>query len=103
MNIVIFGAGQYGIRLLYELLARGIKPKYFIDNNPNKIGKKFYGVPCYPITQIEKDEKIHVVIAQKLYKEAYEQINRMSVDNVAMKIEIDKLLLRVQPNKIPIE
>ena len=31
-EIAIFGAGQYGIRIKYELESRLIKPKYFIDN-----------------------------------------------------------------------
>lgn len=44
-RIVIFGAGQYGVRMHYELLKRGIEAELFLDNSTEKNQKIIDGLP----------------------------------------------------------
>lgn len=64
--IAIFGAGQYGLRIKYELASRLVKADYFIDNDPNKWGKVIDGIPCVSMEEAacRKDDTL-VIIAQR--------------------------------------
>lgn len=50
-NIVIFGAAENGLRLKRDLQSEGIHTKYFIDNNPQKIGNKLDGIDILSFAQ----------------------------------------------------
>lgn len=100
-NIVIFGAGQYGCRILYELQARGIYPLYFIDNNIEKAGSIVHGLPCHKVEYIDGCKDICVIIAQKMYTNAYSQIKQMNIKKILLKEDIDAVLINNVPNNVP--
>lgn len=100
-DIIIFGAGQYGIRLKYELDSRGIQVKYFIDNDERKYGKMIGNALCYPVSKVRDENNICVVIAQKTYKDALEQLKKMNISNVMNKMEMDRIIVEIQPIKVP--
>lgn len=99
--LVIFGAGQYGIRLNYELTARDVFPLYFIDNDRKKKGKVIAGIKCYPVEYIKENLNVSIIIAQKAYTEAYNQLKNIGAERIILKEEIDAELLKIQPSRIP--
>lgn len=92
-KIVIFGCGQYGIRLKYELEIQGIKVYCFIDNAKEKNNKIISGIPCFLPDEIENYDEFEVVIAQKYYVEAKRQLEKMGISQYMLKDEVDSLLL----------
>jgi len=98
---VLFGAGQYGIRLKYELSARGIEPAYFVDNDPRKAGTRIDGIPCRTVEHLRDDPGRCVIITQKLYDAAYRQLREIGIGSFRLKEEVDALLLRSAPRYIP--
>ena len=100
-GIVIFGAGAYGKRIKYELESRGIKPKGFIDNSPLKWETIIDGLPCYSVSSLDGMDSSYVVIGQKSYADAYQQLKALGCGYVLLKDELDALLCRVQPIKVP--
>ena len=92
--MAIFGAGEYGLRLKYELNLRQIEPVCFLDNNPEKAGTVIDGIPCYEISHLKEHSEYMAVIAQKFYASAWEQLQRIGHSHVMLKQEVDSLLLQ---------
>lgn len=62
MNIVIFGAGDYGHQALKLMNKKNVL--FFIDNDIKKIGTFISGVPVYPFNMVgDKLKKYHIIIA----------------------------------------
>lgn len=97
---VIFGAGQYGIRLKYELNARGVFPRCFIDNDIKKHGTSIDGIPCYSVEYARGLKNTRVIVAQKIYGSAYAQLKKIGVDHIVLKDEVDAELLNFEPYRI---
>lgn len=61
---VLFGAGRYGRHLLNALRKKGIVVDYFIDNDKEKIGALFEGVPVRSLEDIVAMwEEINLLLA----------------------------------------
>ena len=54
MDFVLFGAGQIGERA-YQRLGHAVIA--VIDNNPQKVGQQFHGVPIISLEDYKKDVK----------------------------------------------
>lgn len=93
-SLVIFGAGQYGIRLKYELNQNKIYPICFLDNAIEKSGIWIDGIPCYQPNFILDHEQYIVIIAQKFYADSYKQLQQMGHTHILLKQDIDKILLQ---------
>lgn len=89
-NIILFGAGQYGLRLKYELNQRNIYPICFIDNNKNGIFVD--GIECHNVEYIKHLKDFIVVISQKFGIDAYNQLMDMKVNNILFKEDVDSIL-----------
>lgn len=100
-KFVIFGAGQYGRRLNFELQARRLYPTCFIDNNLDKQETFIDGVMCYSVEILHGMENVDVIIGQKMYADAYRQIQAFSLHRIWLKDEIDALLFVTRPMQIP--
>ncbi len=97
-EIAIFGAGQYGIRIHYELKSRLIDIKYFIDNNPNKVGTEIEGVPCIALKELkEKKEELLVVVALRITAPLVEQLQQAGFRYIISKQQLDGQLLECVP------
>ena len=99
-NAIIFGAGEFGIRVKYELNSRGIYPRCFIDNDPKKAGTTIDGIPCFPVEYACQFEDTEVIVAQKIYGEACAQLKRLKISRITLKNEVDAELLNIEPYKI---
>lgn len=93
-KLVLFGAGQYGIRVKYELNIRGIFPICFVDNSIEKAEIIIDGIPCHSFEYLTEHTEVYVIIAQKFFQPAYEQLKKISVRKVILKDEIDSLFLQ---------
>lgn len=97
-EIVIFGAGQYGRRLLYELEKRQIKAAYFMDNDTQKDGTKIDGVTCKTVDAfIEHKNRILVIVAQMVCTEAVRQMKKLGFPYVITRWEFDGIMIRYSP------
>lgn len=99
-DIILFGAGQYGIRLKYELNARGIEPRYFLDNDSQKAGQVLDGICCYPVEYARQAGNSKIVVTQKNYGAACEQLHKMGIHEFTLKDEVEMELLNYEPCKI---
>lgn len=100
-GIVIFGAGAYGSRVKYDLESRGISPIAFIDNSSAKRGQYIDGKICTGIQSLYEMKAPYVVIGQKAYADAYQQLKAMEYKYILLKDELDALLWKVPPVKVP--
>ncbi|MGB7605789.1 MAG: FkbM family methyltransferase [Lutisporaceae bacterium] len=68
-SLVLFGAGQHAHYVLNGLRDAGIEPNFFCDNNPQKNGTLFEGVPVisYPVL-LEKHKNSIIIITSLDYK-----------------------------------
>lgn len=97
-KIAIFGAGQYGIRVHYELKSRLIDVHYFIDNNPNKQGIEIGGIPCVSLGQLaEEREELLVVVATRMISPLVEQLQKEGFKYIVLKQQLDGQLLECTP------
>ena len=93
-QVIIFGAGQYGRRLKYELEQRGIYAECFIDNSDEKDGQMIDGTVCHKVKVLENYPEATVIVAQKFYKSAVEQLEGYKVKTIMLKMEVDANLLQ---------
>ena len=89
----IFGAGQYGRRLKYEMDVMGIEVEGFLDNAAEKEGKIIDGIPCYLPGYATQYPEATVIVAQKFYYEATEQLEHLKIEKVMLKDEMEAYLL----------
>lgn len=81
LDIVIFGAGNYG-RKTYKNLSycRKYAVKAYCDNDTSIIGKKIDNIPVVSPDNIVDDNSIIVVSSQKYGREMYDQLIRLGID-----------------------
>lgn len=92
-KVYIFGAGQYGKRVLYELAVRGIQVDGFLDNNPLREGQKIQGIPCYmPEKELESNDDAAVIVAVRNCKTILSQLDKLHVADVFLKSDIEKIM-----------
>lgn len=60
--VILFGAGALGKEMLLTLRAYGVQPSCFCDNNPEKIGTHYCGIPVIGLTELLKQHKAAVVV-----------------------------------------
>lgn len=97
-EIVIFGAGQYGRRLLYELKKRQIKVACFMDNDPQKDGIQIDGIICKTVDRfVKQKDSIFVIIAQMACAEALLQMKTLGFMHVTTRWEFDGIMIRYSP------
>lgn len=74
-NVVIYGAGYVGEKLIRKLCDRGIKVDYFLDGN--KSGQKLSGIPIYHPQKInEMDDDVVVIEAGKYWQEMDDKLRK---------------------------
>ncbi len=92
-KVYIFGAGQYGKRVLYELAVREIRVDGFLDNNPLREGQKIQGIPCYmPEKELESNDDAAVIVAVRNCKTILLQLEQLQVRDVLLKSDIEKTM-----------
>ncbi len=99
-KIIIFGAGQYGLRLLYELRQRQIAVDCFIDNDPGKSGKIIGGIICRAVEDLtDRKEEVLIVIAQRVCTEAIRQMQVSGFPHIITRQELDGVLIQYAPQQ----
>lgn len=94
-KIYIFGAGQYGMRVLYELKVRGIQVDGFLDNNPQREGQRIQGVSCYmPEKELESNGDAAVIVAVRNCKTILAQLDKLHVGDVFLKSDIEAVIYK---------
>lgn len=94
-KVYIFGAGQYGKRVLYELAVRGIQVDGFLDNNPQREGQRIQGVSCYmPEKELESNGDAVVIVAVRNCKTILLQLEQLQVRDVLLKGDIEAVIYK---------
>lgn len=99
--VMIFGAGQYGRRLRYELAARGVTARCYLDNDPQKDGTTIDGIPCVLPERLSAMPDGIVVVAQRLPTDALAQARDLTPLPCLTKYEADAWLFRHPPICLP--
>lgn len=100
-RLIIFGTGQFGLRLRYELAARGLAPEAFVDNAPAKDGMNILGLPCYLPDCLRHIDNACVIIGIKMYADAVRQARELGVKNIYTKSSMDVMFWQNPPTRLP--
>lgn len=90
-NVVIFGAGSFGINMARNLIASNRKINYFIDNDQSKHGNVILGIEVVSLEHFisNKDENVIIIICSNWHNQIRQQLlnakilNFIEVDSVA--------------------
>jgi hypothetical protein len=63
--LVVWGAGQTGKRVARALEPHGVRPAFFVDIDPRKIGRTARGVPIRTIDALDGGQLVLVVVAAR--------------------------------------
>lgn len=74
--ILIYGAGVYGRRLLFDLRCRGIRVAGFLDGNPCLWGSRIDDVDCYSLEDVERGKVTGIIIIASIFREEIAEILR---------------------------
>lgn len=74
--ILIYGAGIYGRRLLFDLRCRGIKVAGFLDGNRDLWGKEVDGIVCFSLQDVESGSVEGTIIIASIFREEIAHILR---------------------------
>lgn len=81
--ICVFGAGNIGKGTVEELQKHGINVDFLCDNDKSKVGNLYNGKPCISLDElIEKKDETVVIISTRYYKEIYNQLIRLGINNI---------------------
>ncbi len=74
--LILFGAGKNAVHVLRGLKDAGIKPDFFCDNNPQKQGKTFNGLPVisYELLLEKFNNSVVIIATLDAKKEIAEQL-----------------------------
>lgn len=61
-TIVLFGAGDLGVEMLYSLKVQGISVSCFCDNNASKQGRSIKGIPVISFAELESSHKESLIV-----------------------------------------
>lgn len=82
-NICIFPMGIAGIGIYDKLKHWGINANIFCDNNIEKIGQQYKGIPCISLDQLIKMKDNTIIIIETIYyKEIYNQLLNLGFINL---------------------
>lgn len=99
-RIAIFGAGDYGRRVLRLLRSRGIEADVFLDNNPQKWEKKMEGIWCTSIDdEFHNRGKTLVIMAAELFGGMQKQLFDHEFMHVITKMHLEGKLYNVPAKK----
>jgi MoaA/NifB/PqqE/SkfB family radical SAM enzyme len=79
-EIVLFGAGEFGVKALTCLGNENIRPRFFADNNPLKIGKNIHDVRVIaPADILKKCRDPLVVITTVNHRQVMNQLYQLGI------------------------
>lgn len=97
-RIVIYGSGQYGIRMKYDLDKRLAAPSYFIDNDKNKQGTLIDGIPCKSKMEfLNQKEDTLVIVAMRNCTQVVKKLDEDRIPYYITRQELDPILLKFEP------
>ncbi len=99
-RIAIFGAGDYGRRVLRLLCSRDIEVDEFWDNAPQKWGKRIEGIKCISVDEgLKCAEQTLVILAAELYGVMQRQLEGKPVAGMITKMHLEGKLYDVPVRK----
>ena len=70
--VVCYGAGSKGIQAVHILEKYGIRPNYFVDNNPRKWNTKLERIPIISYKELKEKEQDYIILLTCVYANAIE-------------------------------
>ena len=99
-RICLFGAGDYGKRMLNELQLRGFLVHSYIDNDEKKWNTRICGIPCYGMDYLVKHQEHTAVIVSALAEDEIKlQLKKNNIKYIKKYSEIYKKLFYCEPLK----
>ena len=104
-KIAIYGSGQYGIRIKYDLDKRAAMPSYFVDQDERKQGTQIDGIPCKSKEEfLSQKEDTLLIVAMRNYTQVAEELEKNGIPYYITRQELDPILLKfplAAEDKIP--
>lgn len=95
-QIAIFGAGDYGRKVLRLLRSGGIEADSFWDNNPQKWGSEIEGVKCISVEEgLQTGAYTLVILAAELFGGMQRQLEGKELAGVITKMHLEGKLYNV--------
>lgn len=99
-RIAIFGAGDYGRRVLRLLRSRDIEVEEFWDNSSQKWGSRIEGIKCISVEEgLKCAEQTLVILAAELYGGMQRQLEGKQMAGVITKMHLEGVLYDVPARK----
>ncbi len=94
-KIAIYGSGQYGIRIKYDLDKRAAMPSYFVDQDERKQGTQIDGIPCKSKEEfLSQKEDTLLIVAMRNYTQVAEELEKNGIPYYITRQELDPILLK---------
>lgn len=87
----IFGAGNYGREVAYNLKCAGIDIKAYIDNNKNKHNMIVNGYKCIALEDIN-NKNAAIIVSVKDNSDILKQLTDNKFTNFILKCDLDKII-----------
>ena len=81
-EIVLFGTGEAAPRALQYFRKKGIRVKYYCDNDKRKIGRTFHGVNIFSPMNLKNEIDPVVVITSAFVQEIKKQLEEIGVKKI---------------------
>lgn len=99
-RLAVFGAGDYGRRVLRLLRSRDIEIDEFWDNDPRKWESRIEGIKCVSVDQgLKNAEQTLVILAAELYGGMQRQLKDRPVAGMITKMYLEGKLYDVPARK----
>lgn len=97
-KLCIFGAGEWGTELYFELDRRNIEVYCFCDNDKKKHGNIINDIKCIDIDELYKERSnILVIVAIAKPDEIINQLKKLNFIYITTKYKLNKILTDISP------
>ncbi|MCI8981311.1 MAG: glycosyltransferase [Hungatella sp.] len=103
-SVLIYGAGAYGRRLLFDLRCRGMKVAGFVDGNSNLWGNRIDGMNCYSLEEVMTGKITGTIIIASIFREEIAAVLKENgFSDFYFKEEWDRRMFGMAPGRGRIE
>ncbi len=98
--ILIYGAGIYGRRILFDLRCRGGRAVGFLDGNQSLWGKEIDGVICYSLQEVKTGIIEGTIIIASIFREEIAQtLREYGINSFYFKEEYEQKVMETAPER----
>ena len=98
--VLIYGAGVYGRRILFDLRCREIAVVGFLDGNRNLWGKEIDGMCCYSLQDVAGGAVKGTIIVASIFREEIAQVLKdKGITSFWFKEDYERIAMKSAPGR----